>query len=215
MINHLEKFFPDDTFPSLKAKFIAFLIWMQGAGRTAIRCQIAFAQARAWMCTGAIQFASNPSGKILAELPDLPGPRQIERMLKPASFSIANPGIPSHAPPSKRQKINLNTPPNASRQPNGASYNRGRGGYARGRGSGTGRGNANLHRRYNAPVQNTAFQYFPATPWTERLPVFRNGSNNDPGVSSITKSAQTAPSIRIQEIEQSPIRGRVLSFDDE
>jgi len=46
MVNHLEKFFPDENFPSLKEKFIAFLIWMQGAGRMAIRCQIAFAFSR-------------------------------------------------------------------------------------------------------------------------------------------------------------------------
>jgi len=85
---------------------------------------------------GAIEFAANPVGKILANLLDLPGPRQIERMLKPAAFSVANPGTPSHAPPSKRQKINLNTPPSFNRQSNPGSYGRGRGGYSRGRGNG-------------------------------------------------------------------------------
>jgi len=65
MINHLEKFFPDANFPSLKAKFIAFLIWMQGAGRLAIKCQIAFSFTRTWMCSAAIAFAANPTGRIL------------------------------------------------------------------------------------------------------------------------------------------------------
>ena len=215
MINHLEIFFPDDTFPSLKAKFIAFLIWMQSAGRTAIRCQLAFAQARTWMCTGAVEFAKNPTGKILADLADLPGPCQIERMLKPASFSIANPGTPSSAPPSKRQRINLNTPPNSNRQPGSGGYGRRRGSMMRGgRGSGRGRGNENLHRRYTTPAQNTAFQYFPAIPQTERLPVFRNAAA-ELQVTSTSRSEYASNGPRITEIGQSPIKGKVLSFEDE
>jgi len=130
MVNHLEKFFLDDNFPSLKAKFIAFLIWMQGATCTALRCQIAFAQARTWMCKGTVEFAANPSGKIHVDLPNLPGPRQIEQMLKLALFSIANPGTPSHAPPLKHQKINFNTPPSSNHQPSPGGYNHGRGGYS-------------------------------------------------------------------------------------
>lgn len=215
MINHLEKIFPDDNFPTLKAKFIAFLIWIQGAGRTAVRCQLAFAQARSWMCTGAIQFAANPSGKILAELPDMPGPRQIERMLKPASFSVANPGTPSSAPPSKRQKLNLNTPPSSNRQMAGGGYNRGRGAYSRGRGYGTGRGNSNLHRRYNPPVQNSAFQYFNTTPWNDKIPVFRQSNGIDLGSASHSRPASNNTSPIIQEVTTSPIRGRMLSFEDE
>ena len=91
MINYLEKFFSNDNFPSLKAKFIAFLIWMQGAGRTAIRCQLAFAQYCTWMCTGAIQFAKNPTGKVLAELSDLPGPRLIGRLGEDTSCVLGGP----------------------------------------------------------------------------------------------------------------------------
>ena len=214
MINHLEKFFPDETFPSLKAKFIAFLIWMQSAGRTAIRCQVTFAQTRTWMCTGAIEFAKNPTGKILADLVDLPGPRQIERMLKPAAFSLANPGTPSSAPPSKRQKFNLNTPPNNNRQPGSSGYGRGRGYMTRGRGSGRGRGNDNLHRRYNTPVQNTAFQYFPATPQTDRLSVFRS-HDMDHHTSNTSRSEYASSGPRILEVGQAPRKGKVLSFEDE
>lgn len=186
---------------------------MQGAGRTGLRCQIAFANARTWMCTGAVQFATNPSGKILAELPDLLGPRQIERMLKPTAFSIANPGTPSNAPTSKRQKINLNTPPYANRQPSLGGYNRGRSSYARGRGNGAGRSNVNLHRRYNAATQTSAFQYFPVTPSSDRIPVFRSPIGTDLGPS--TKSTNASANVRIQEVDRSPMRGRILSFDEE
>jgi len=219
MINHLEKFFPDDSFPTLKAKFIAFLIWMHGAGRTAVRCQLAFSQARTWMCTGAIQFAANPTGKVLAELPDMPGPRQIERMLKPAAFSIANPGTPSSAPPSKRQKLNLNTPPNSNRQASGGGYNRGRGSYSRGRGFGAGRGNNNFNRRYNPPAQNTTLSYFNTTPRNDKFPVFRHSNGIDLG-SAAHPAAHSRPTVIsstpiIQEVSNSPIRGRMLSFEDE
>jgi len=73
------------------------------------------------MYSAAIQFAANPNGKILEDLPDLPSPRKIERLLKLAAFSIANPGTSSNAPPTKKQKINLYTPPPASclNNPNG------------------------------------------------------------------------------------------------
>lgn len=164
-------FFPNDSFPSLKSKFIAFLIWMQGAGRTAIRCQIAFAYTRTWMCIGAMQFATNTTSKVLAELLDLLGPWQIECMLKPAAFSIANLGMPSHVPPSKWQKINLNTPPRSNRQPSGG-YNRGCSFYAHRWGAGTRRGNSNQYCRYNTPNSNTAFQLPPVTPKSDQLSVF-------------------------------------------
>lgn len=215
MINHLDKFFPDSTFPSLKAKFIAFLIWMQGAGRTAIRCQVAFSYTRTWMCEAAIVFAANPTGRILGDLPDLPGPRKIERLLKPPSFSVANPGTPSNAPPTKKQKINLNTPPPPGRQSNpGFSYGRGRGSYGRGRNSGGGRG-SNLHRRYNAPAQNLSpFQYYPATPRSQRLTVFSEGNGNSSN-SNAAKNAGAASSPIIEEIPRSPIRGRFLSFTED
>lgn len=195
---------------------MAFMIWMQGAGRTAIRCQIAFTYTRTWMCNGAIQFAANPMGKILPELPELPGPKKIERLLKPASFSVANPGTPSSAPPTKKQRINLNTPPQHARQNGGAVRGRGRGSYGRGRGN-AGPHNSNQYRRYNAPAQvSSPFQYFTAgatTPRSERLPVFseswagsvNSGSNNTGRPSSAV----------IQEVQHSPIKRRVLSFTDE
>lgn len=163
MINHLEKFFPDDTFPSLKAKFIAFLIWMQGAGRMAIKCQLSFAFSSTWMCNAAIQFTANSTGKVLGDLPELPGPKKIEHLLKSATFLVANFGTLSHVPLTKKQKINLNTPPSANRQTYSRGYQGcGHGFYGRGCGFGGGRGNTNLHHRYNALVQNISpFQFYP------------------------------------------------------
>jgi len=113
MVNHLGKFFTDEMFPSVKSKFIAFLIWMQGTGRLAIKCQVTFAHFQRWMCTVAIQYAANSYVEILPDLPKLPGTKKIERLLKPAAFFLANPGTPILAPPTKKQKINLKTPPPA------------------------------------------------------------------------------------------------------
>ena len=217
MVNHLEKFFPDETFPTLKAKLMAFMIWMQGAGRTAIRCQVAFNYTRNWMCTAAIQFVANPTGKILPELPELPGTKKIERLLKPASFSVSNPGTPSTAPQTKKQRINLNTPPQFRQNQAGPGRGRGRGNYGRGRYNG-GSHNTNQFRRYNAPAQiSSPFQYFTAgssTPRSERIPVFTDNwaaSTN----SGSQDTSRTSSATVTHETPRSPIKRRVLSFTDD
>ena len=128
MINHLERFFDDDNYPTLNAKLAAFMVWMAKVGRQAIKSHIVFMYQRKWMIEAAVQFAAFRNAKLLDKYPDAVGFRKIERLLKPASFSIANPETPSQAP-SKRQGLNLNTPP-SNHQPSrhSGSYPRGQGG---------------------------------------------------------------------------------------
>ena len=96
------------------AKFVAFIIWVFGPGRLATYYQIAFNQICSWMCSAVQQYAKNPMDDCII-LPGLPEarPRMIERHIKSKVFSIANPKLPSLGPPSKKQKINLNTAPTA------------------------------------------------------------------------------------------------------
>ena len=115
VLNHLDKFFPHSEHPSLMAKFVAFIIWVSGLGRLATHCQIVFNQTRSWMCLAVLQYAKNLMDDCVI-LPGLPeaGPRMIKRHIKSKGFSIANPKLPSLGPPSKKQKINLNSVPTAS-----------------------------------------------------------------------------------------------------
>lgn len=50
MINHLGAFFRDELFPTLPAKFAAFLVWMTEAARMVVRHQVMFAHTRDFMC---------------------------------------------------------------------------------------------------------------------------------------------------------------------
>lgn len=91
MINHLGAFFRDDLFPTLSAKFTAFLVWMTEAARIAVRHQVMFAHTRDLMCEAALEFASDPEAKLLSKYPDGQGIRNIIRLIKPAGYSAANP----------------------------------------------------------------------------------------------------------------------------
>jgi hypothetical protein len=125
VINHLDKFFPIQ--PTLLAKFMAFMVWVAGPGRLAVQCQLTFNHIRSWMIQGVMQYAKSPEAMILPDMPEMAGPRMIEKHIKPASFSIANPKLPSQGPPTKKQRINLNTPPNSfNQQKNKPAFRRGR-----------------------------------------------------------------------------------------
>ena len=169
VVNHLEKFFPHNEHPSLMAKFVAFIIWVSGPGRLATLCQLAFNQTRTWMCTAVLQLAKNLIDECII-LPGLPeaGPRLIERHIKSKAFSLKNPKIPSLGPPSKKQKINLNTTPNNYGKNAATSSNYGRGGRKMGgryggrnqsaRGGYTGRGRGSMNQSGRSD-RNSGNQY--------------------------------------------------------
>jgi len=143
MANHLDRFFDDIPHPSLRSKFSAFLVWLHQAGSLAVKCHISFMHARKWICEGAVQLAVDLDGPLFTENTHLPGYKQVERLLKPASWSVANPDRTSPAPAFKRQKLMSTSPGNS----NNAARGRGNGGS--GRGYGRGRGN----NYYNSPGQ--------------------------------------------------------------
>lgn len=207
MINHLERFFPDTEFPSLSAKFLAFIIWSSSVARTAYKWHMTFTYTRLWMKEGILQYAQQPQEPLFSKYPDLPGFRYIERLLKPPSFSIANPGTPSLGPGGKRQKLlNLNTTPPVHRLNPGGS--RGRGGYSRGRGGGR---NQAFRGRFSPTPRNYVERGSPSTP-RHQVPAFGShqltGSLGQPTTLSHSDRGTSMP-------EQSPIRAKILSFDED
>lgn len=137
MINNLERFFPDERHPNLVTKFSAFCIWLQKAGRLAVKSHVAFLQSRAWMVHAVVKFAAFPDSSLKEDFPDLPGPRKVERLFKPASFTLANPLTPRPAPPPKRARLNLNVADQgASSRQSSTSGNRPYGYRGRSRGRG-------------------------------------------------------------------------------
>jgi hypothetical protein len=110
MINNLFVFFPDSMFLSLPSEFGAFLTWMKGAARVAIYTEITFLAIRRLMEIVALEFAVDSNQKLLPKHYDAPGASKIERLFKPAAFSVkANP-----TPPQKRHQLNMNISPSES-----------------------------------------------------------------------------------------------------
>ena len=137
MINNLSTFFPDE-FPTLPAKFQAFLVWVSEAAIVAVRHQISFMHTRQMMCDAALEFAEDLEAKLLPDLKASQGARVVEKLIKPASFSISNPNVPSPGHAGKRSwtKMNLNVAPDSSTSSYVSSRGRGQhcGAYRGGRG---------------------------------------------------------------------------------
>ena len=165
IINHLDKFFPQSHYPTLMSKYIAFVIWVSGPGRLAVQCQLAFNHTRNWMYEAVMQYATNPQDDSIL-LPGYPeaGPRLIEKHVKPASFTIANPRHPSQGPPTKKQKINLNTPSGSAQNSSAQKQNsrqKASGGYGRGNSRGGRYGGTNhLGGRYSGGRGRHSYQNY-------------------------------------------------------
>jgi hypothetical protein len=115
MLNNLERFF-DSRYPSLAAKYGAFITWMSAACSVAIRTQVTFIAFRQMMQTVVLELAANPNDKLLSKYGEACGARQIERLLKPASFSLETAPSPSPAAYSKRRRLNINVGPDEQYQ---------------------------------------------------------------------------------------------------
>ena len=87
MMNNLDRFF-DSRYPSLAAKYGAFLTWISQACLTAVKVQITFIAYRRLMEVVAVELAANPNNKLLAKYGKAAGACQVERLFKPASFSL-------------------------------------------------------------------------------------------------------------------------------
>lgn len=108
MVNNLHVFFDHQTYPTLSAKFAAFIIWISGATPVAVKHQIIFHYIRDMMVEASLQFAADPQSKLLATYPQGAGVRQVERWIKPASFSAVNPLVPGSGSSSKRPRTSIN-----------------------------------------------------------------------------------------------------------
>jgi hypothetical protein len=200
MLNNLELFF-DNELPTLVAKFGAFLVWIRDAARIAVKYQITFAFSRAMMVEASIEFAADPTAKLLPEYKDAAGARQIERLIKPAAFSVANPGTPSPGLSGKRNwsKMNLNispelrtTPPTSYSRPTRGAYH----GHPSGRsGNRGGRGGYNRNYRPSestAPNPNEAFVFLSASRRSPASP--RSGRQiNSPPPSQMSQMHSNTP----------------------
>lgn len=133
------------------------------------------------MIEAALEYAIDPKAKLFASHAEAPGLRKIERLIKPASFSIANPGTPSPGPRNKRPRLmNLNVSP---------EYTPGRGGDHRARGSGRG-GHRGGRRSYNRNFRPTMH----STPGPNDAFVFSSSSRR--------ASPTTRPALNIEYLVQ-------------
>lgn len=112
MVNNLHVFFESDEYPTLVTKFGAFIVWLSNAARVAVRHQITFHHIRDLMVEASLEYAADSTAKLLANYPQGAGILQIEKWIKPPSFSAANPGTPGSSSSHKRQRtsININAP---------------------------------------------------------------------------------------------------------
>lgn len=207
MLNNLDRFF-DARYPSSAAKFGAFLTWISSAALQAVRMQITFIAFRKLMEVAAVELAANPTEKLLAKYAEAPGARQVERLFKPATFSLET--TPSPSPLPKKRRLNMNVTPDDAYQ-----NQRGQNHYGRQRNGPDSRPNSHAggRGRYNKnfrPAQQ-------GNSWFQINPPVNPASPNPPSRSSSLLSERTPPSASASTVSirpWSPVRGRVLNWDD-
>ncbi len=213
MIHNLDLFFPAKG--HLCSKYAALVGWLETAARDAVKASVTFAHTRMLMIEGALEYATNPSGKLLSKHGDGAGIRKIERMIRPSS----NAGLGQSTNLSfKRALPDLNK--ESGNNPHKRAYNPGRGrGFPSHRkpanqGPGRGRGayNNNQHRRFGATGStvsqqqtNTSGRQPAPTPDHPRESRFPNNDFQSGGEGSSGGSNTTTIS--------SPAFGRIISWD--
>lgn len=235
MINHLSIFFQDDLFPTLPAKFAAFLVWMTEAARIAVRHQVMFAHTRDLMCEAALEFATDPDAKLLGKHPDGQGIRNIVRLIKPAGYSAANPSTPGsqNIAGKRTSRINCNVEPDSTQEQTNLGNRRSTPTGARG-----GRGGYNKRYRTSrpgTPSGNEAFVFIgngkrsPATPRQESTANTTPSPNYNRAITlhpspnqaslqrqspSSTPANHTAASRALPRTARPAMRGRALDWDN-
>lgn len=204
-MNNLAKFFPDGTYPSLPSKYGAFLTWMKSAARHAVKTQVTFAAVRKLMETAALEFATDPAQKLLTKHYEAPGARKIERLFKPASFSVNI----APTPPQKRRRLNMNvsvgeTPPVQQRTP--PTYQNRSGGRGSGRGS---RERGNYNQYYKSPG---GFQFFGNNSRTPEQSPNTSGRPESVKLDNTPSSANQFDSR--PKSRSSAFQGRILNWDN-
>jgi hypothetical protein len=110
MLNNLNCLF-DFIYPSLAAKYRAFLTWINVANVVVVLAQITFIGYHRLMEIAMVELATNPSDKLLAKYGNALGTCQIKCLFKPTSVSLETVPSPSLAAYSKRQRLNMNSTP--------------------------------------------------------------------------------------------------------
>lgn len=213
MIHNLDLFFPAKG--HLCSKYAALVGWLETAARDAVKASVTFAYIRTMMIEGALEYATNPSSKLLAKYGEGAGIRKIERMIRPSS----NVGIGQTTNLSfKRALPDLNK--DSGSTPHKRTYTPGRGrGFAshhkpanQGPGRGRGAYNNSHHRRFGT-TGSSVFQqhtnmggrnpsYVPDLP---REPRFHNNEIQN-GVEGSSGGSNTTTI-------SSPAFGRNISWD--
>jgi hypothetical protein len=206
MLNNLDRFF-DSRYPSFTAKFGAFLTWISSAALQAVRMQLIFIAYRKLMEIAAVELAANPIEKLLAKYAEAPGAQQVERLVKPATFSLETAPSPSPLPVSKKRRLNMNVTPDDAFQ-----NQRGQNNYSRQRNSQDQRTNSHGggRGRYNknfclAQQGNSWFNINPPVNLASPSPTNRSS----PMFSERTPLSASASTVIIRP--WSPRRGRVLN----
>jgi hypothetical protein len=204
MLNNLDRFF-DSRYPSLATKFGAFITWISAAGLLAVKSQITFIAFRRLMEVAAVELAANPNDKLLAKYLDAPGARQVERLFKPATFSLETSPSPSPAAASRKRRLNMNVTPDDAQQHSqrNNSGQRSRPYEQRQHHAGGGRGRYNKNFR---PTQRNAFRFTP----NDQSPASSNRTNQS--YHDTTPPSISGSSVTIRP--WSPVKGRVLAWDD-
>jgi hypothetical protein len=212
MIHNLDLFFPAKG--HLCSKYAALVGWLETAARDAVKASVTFAYIRTMMIEGALEYATNPSGKLLAKYGDGAGVRKIERMIRPGS----NAGIGQSSNLSFKRtlpdlnKESGNTPHKRAHIPGrgrGPSHHRP---AYQGPGRGRGAYNYNQQRRFGG-TSSSVFQHqvngggrqpsqTPEHPRESRFPNndFQGGADGSSGGSNTTTIS-------------SPAFGRHISWD--
>ena len=157
------------------------------------------------METAALELAAHPSDKLLAKYCDAPGARMVERLFKPATFSLETSPSPSPAAASRRKRLNMNvTPEDAQPHPprnNSVPRSRPYEPWPHHAAGGRGRYNKNFR-----PVHRNATRFTP----NEDSPTSSNRTNQS--YRDMTPPSISGSSVSIRP--WSPVKGRVLAWDD-
>jgi hypothetical protein len=110
ILNNLDRIF-DSRYPSLAAKYRAFLTWISAACAITVCAQITFIPYRRLMEVAAVELAENPTNKLLAKYGDALGACQIEHLFKLATFLLEMMPSPNPIAYSKRKRLNMTVTP--------------------------------------------------------------------------------------------------------
>ena len=209
MLNNLERFF-DARYPSLAAKYGAFLTWMSGACSVAIRAQVTFCSFRQLMHTAALELAVNPTDKLLSKYGDACAVRQVKRLFKPTAFSLEATPSPNPSGYAKRRRLNINVAADEHFQQHRQHTAHPRNRMHEQRPSQSAGGRGRYNKNFRPPQRSTSrFMNFPNPPGQiSPSPASRNRS---PNIERTSLSA-TGSSVTIRP--WSPLKGRVLNWDN-